>query len=67
MKIEIKEKKAREMELMEFIEKEEKRLNDCLQMHENSAKLLKEDIDAIKKIRKLLLGQSGCETAHGGS
>lgn len=55
------------MELMEFIEKEEKRLNDCLQMHENSAKLLKEDIDAIKKIRKLLLGQSGCETAHGGS
>lgn len=55
------------MKEIEFLEKEEKRLKDCLKMHENSAKLLKEDISAIQQIKERLQGQPDCEAAPSGS
>lgn len=40
---------------MEFLQKEEERLMACMEMHEDSARRLREDIDAIRKVRELLL------------
>lgn len=55
------------MELMEFLEKEEKRLNTSLEMHENCVMLCKEDIRCVRNLRQMLLGQPDCETAQDGS
>ncbi len=44
---------------MEFLQKEEERFRGCLEMHENSARKLREEINTIHKIRKFLQGQPG--------
>lgn len=42
---------------MEFLQKEEERFRSCLEMHENCAKNLREEISVIQIIRKLLQRQ----------
>lgn len=42
---------------MEFLQKEEERFIGCLEMHENCARNLREEISVIQKIMKSLQGQ----------
>lgn len=42
---------------LEFLQKEEERFRGCLEMHENSARNLREEISVIHRIMESLQGQ----------
>lgn len=50
---------VRKVTEIEFLQKEEERFRGCLEMHENCAKNLREEIGVIQKIRKMLQRQPG--------